>query len=92
MFSIQSFLTWQSKLLMTYKHLSQFERYQIARPPSAMKPFISMFMRTRLRGGQVPGGFNVGSTDTASSPLFIKKGQAQFTCDAVGEGCGTEGW
>ena len=29
MFSIQSFLTWQSKLLMTYKHLSQAERYQI---------------------------------------------------------------
>ena len=27
--SIQSFLTWQSKLLMTYKHLSQAERYQI---------------------------------------------------------------
>jgi IS30 family transposase len=26
---IQSFLTWQSKLLMTYKHLSQAERYQI---------------------------------------------------------------
>ena len=29
MFSIQSLLTWQSKLLMTYKHLSQAERYQI---------------------------------------------------------------
>ena len=29
MFSIQDFLTWQSKLLMTYKHLSQAERYQI---------------------------------------------------------------
>jgi len=29
MFSIQNFLTWQSKLLMTYKHLSQAERYQI---------------------------------------------------------------
>jgi transposase, IS30 family len=29
MFSIQGFLTWQSKLLMTYKHLSQAERYQI---------------------------------------------------------------
>jgi IS30 family transposase len=29
MFSIQSILTWQSKLLMTYKHLSQAERYQI---------------------------------------------------------------
>ena len=29
MFSIQSYLTWQSKLLMTYKHLSQAERYQI---------------------------------------------------------------
>ena len=29
MFSIQSFLTCQSKLLMTYKHLSQAERYQI---------------------------------------------------------------
>jgi IS30 family transposase len=29
MFSIQSFMTWQSKLLMTYKHLSQAERYQI---------------------------------------------------------------
>jgi len=27
--SIQGFLTWQSKLLMTYKHLSQAERYQI---------------------------------------------------------------
>jgi hypothetical protein len=23
-----------------------------------------------------------GSTDTASSPLFIKQGQAQFTCSA----------
>ena len=29
MFSIQGFLTWQSKLLMNYKHLSQAERYQI---------------------------------------------------------------
>jgi len=29
MFSIQGFLTRQSKLLMTYKHLSQAERYQI---------------------------------------------------------------
>jgi IS30 family transposase len=29
MFSIQGFLTWQSKLLMTYKHISQAERYQI---------------------------------------------------------------
>jgi transposase, IS30 family len=29
MFSIQSFLTCQSKLLMTYKHLSQAEGYQI---------------------------------------------------------------
>jgi IS30 family transposase len=29
MFSIKGFLTWQSKLLMTYKHLSQAERYQI---------------------------------------------------------------
>ena len=29
MFSIQGFLTWQSKLPMTYKHLSQAERYQI---------------------------------------------------------------
>ena len=29
MFSIQGFLTCQSKLLMTYKHLSQAERYQI---------------------------------------------------------------
>ena len=29
MFSIQSFLNWQSKLLMTYKHLSQAEKYQI---------------------------------------------------------------
>lgn len=29
MFSIQSFLTWVSLLLMTYKHLSQAERYQI---------------------------------------------------------------
>lgn len=29
MYSIQSFLTCQSKLLMTYKHLSQAERYQI---------------------------------------------------------------
>ena len=29
MFSIQGFLTWQSKLLMTYKPLSQAERYQI---------------------------------------------------------------
>ena len=29
MFSIQGFLTWQSKVLMTYKHLSQAERYQI---------------------------------------------------------------
>ena len=29
MFSIQSFLTWASLLLMTYKHLSQAERYQI---------------------------------------------------------------
>ena len=29
MFSIQSFLTCQSKLLMNYKHLSQVERYQI---------------------------------------------------------------
>jgi IS30 family transposase len=29
MFSIQGFLTWQSELLMTYKHLSQAERYQI---------------------------------------------------------------
>jgi transposase, IS30 family len=29
MFSIQGFLTWQSKLLITYKHLSQAERYQI---------------------------------------------------------------
>lgn len=29
MFSIQGFLTWQSKLLMTYKHLSQAERYKI---------------------------------------------------------------
>ncbi len=29
MFSIQSFLTWQSKLLMTYKNLSPAERYQI---------------------------------------------------------------
>jgi IS30 family transposase len=27
--SIQGFLTWQSKLLMTYKHLIQAERYQI---------------------------------------------------------------
>ena len=27
--SIQGVLTWQSKLLMTYKHLSQAERYQI---------------------------------------------------------------
>jgi len=29
MYSIQGFLTWQSKLLMKYKHLSQTERYQI---------------------------------------------------------------
>ena len=29
MFSIQSFLTWHSKLLMTHKHPSQAERYQI---------------------------------------------------------------
>ena len=29
MFSIQSFLTWQSKSLMTYKHLNQAEKYQI---------------------------------------------------------------
>ena len=29
MFSIQGFLTCQSKLLMKYKHLSQAERYQI---------------------------------------------------------------
>jgi transposase, IS30 family len=29
MYSIQGFLTWQSKLPMTYKHLSQAERYQI---------------------------------------------------------------
>ena len=29
MYSIQGFLTWQSKLLMKYKHLSQAERYQI---------------------------------------------------------------
>ena len=29
MFSIQGFLTCQSKLPMTYKHLSQAERYQI---------------------------------------------------------------
>ena len=29
MFSIQGFLTCQSKLLMNYKHLSQVERYQI---------------------------------------------------------------
>jgi IS30 family transposase len=29
MFSIQGFLTWQSKLLMTCKHFSQAERYQI---------------------------------------------------------------
>jgi IS30 family transposase len=29
MFSIQGLLTCQSKLLMTYKHLSQAERYQI---------------------------------------------------------------
>jgi hypothetical protein len=35
---------------MNCKHPSQIERYQIASPPSAMKPFISMFMRTRLRG------------------------------------------
>jgi len=25
----------------------------------------------------------VGSTDTASSPLFIKQGQSQSSCDAV---------
>jgi IS30 family transposase len=29
MYSIQGFLSWQSKLLMKYKHLSQAERYQI---------------------------------------------------------------
>jgi IS30 family transposase len=29
MYSIQGFLTLQSKLLMKYKHLSQAERYQI---------------------------------------------------------------
>jgi len=29
---------------------------------------------------------DVGSTDTAASPLFIKQGQSQFACDAVGEG------
>jgi hypothetical protein len=29
MFSIQSFLTLQSKLLMPYKHLNQAEKYQI---------------------------------------------------------------
>ena len=29
MYRIQGFLTWQSKLLMKYKHLSQAERYQI---------------------------------------------------------------
>jgi IS30 family transposase len=29
MFSIQGFLTWQAKLLMTYKHFSQTESYQI---------------------------------------------------------------
>jgi hypothetical protein len=29
MFSIQGFLTCQSKLPMNYKHLSQVERYQI---------------------------------------------------------------
>ena len=29
MYSIQGFLTWQPKLLMKYKHLSQAERYQI---------------------------------------------------------------
>ena len=29
MFSIQGFLNWQSKLPMTYKHLSQVERYQV---------------------------------------------------------------
>jgi hypothetical protein len=29
MFSIQSFLTLQSKLFMKYKHLSQADRYQI---------------------------------------------------------------
>jgi len=30
MYSFQGFLTWQSKLLMKYKHLSQAERYQIS--------------------------------------------------------------
>ncbi len=35
MFSIQGFLTWQYKLLMTYKHLSQAERYQIHAPMKA---------------------------------------------------------
>jgi IS30 family transposase len=29
MYIIQGFLTWQSMLLMKYKHLSQAERYQI---------------------------------------------------------------
>ena len=29
MFSIQGFLTWQSLLLLKYKHFSQAERYQI---------------------------------------------------------------
>jgi hypothetical protein len=29
MFSIQSFLAWQSRLIMSYKHLSQSERYQM---------------------------------------------------------------
>ena len=29
MFSIQSFLTWVSLLLMTYKHLNQVKKYQI---------------------------------------------------------------
>jgi hypothetical protein len=29
MFNIQDFLTYQSKLPMNYKHLSQVERYQI---------------------------------------------------------------
>ena len=35
MYSIQGFLTWQSKLLMKYKHLSQAKSYQIYAPMKA---------------------------------------------------------
>ena len=87
MLSIQDLFTWQSKLLMAYKHLNQAERYHIHAlikaghdQPMNMRTFAFLFLKIYIPpGGQKKqcdgGGF--GRADYSvdgSGGMTAKKG------------------